>query len=735
MAIDWAKRINEKDDSVIDLQGLPYYSIKFDEQSKIQRVYEYDVVLPTEPKDEDCINFGLSEHDQIFRKTFIPKQVLNPNGNYGRDSWRKEEIDAFVDAEWNRRRHGVWIFIKGHKTYIPGLLYMKMNYWKSITGNKFIYKFSDLEFFLFWMHCVYDPKCDGMADFKCRQIGDTENVVLIIWEYGSRVRGSINAMQSCINEGHAKKSYYRLVHGHKKMLYYFRPINQGTEDPKKGLNLSYPAQHITFTSIKEKNKAGEIANKSSLEDYEFPEIGSQFYYGPSRASEFDGTTLGRAYCDEFGKSDGKLDPTEWIQVIREAIESRILNKKMGMIMMTSTVEDIGADSLAWAKKIYNQSDPNKRTPSGKTANGLYRCFRNVVDRGEVDRWGYPLKEKIISEINSTVKMLMESGDVKGAISYRRKNCITIDDVFKGANDNSQFDIEKLESRYHYIHNEAPKQLWVRGNLKWKDNIRDTEVIWEPNSKGRWLISGHPHDLGLEANKKVTGVFNPKPGNTNHYISAVDPYDQKDTMESEDNRSKGGIAVKSRLNEFIDGKTENYYQFDDNSRGIRIGDPMNWGANFVTNRYVCSYLERPDPSDFFEDVLMTMVYYGTEFLPEKNKSGALQSYLETRGYSLYILEKPNTTKNYKGKTETGGITASVGVIDTYFSHLQTLSAKWSGTIDLPNILEQLLSMNWDNRGKKDLGVSVGLCELADKLPKTKFTQRKQQEVHHWTENIV
>lgn len=734
MAIKWKDKI-QNNEEFIDLQGLPYYTIKFDEKSKIKKVYEYDIVIPSEPKDEDCVNYGLPIHDQIFRKTYIPKQILSPNTRSGRDSLLKEDVDAFVDAEWNRRRNGIWFWIKGEKTYIPPLLYMKMNYWKSITGQKFIYKFSDWEFFIFWQMCTYDPVCDGMADFKCRQIGDTENVVLIMWEYGSRVRGTINALQSCINEGHAKKTYYRLVYGHKKMIYYFRPINQGTEDPKKGLNLSYPAQHITFTSIKEKNKSGEMANKSSLEDYEYPEIGSQFYFGPSNESEFDGTTLGRAYCDEFGKSK-KMNPVEWIKVIKEATENRILNKKMGMILMTSTVEDFGGDSLQWAKDIWKQSDPTKRSPNGKTANGLYRIFRNVIDRGDVDRWGFPMREQILEKINNQIKMFMDAGDIKGAISFRRKNCITIEDVFTGANDNSQFDIEKLTKRHHYIHNEAPKQLWVRGNLKWKDNIRDTEVIWEPNSKGRWLISKHPSDFGLESNKKVAGVFSPKPGNDNYFCCGIDPFDQKSTMESADKRSKGGIAVKRRLDQFIDGSEDNYYQFDDNNRGIRIGDPVDDGKNFQTNRYVCTYLERPeDPAEFYEDVILTVTYYGTDYLPEKNKSGGLQTYVEGRGYGLYLMERPNFTRNGKGNSERDGVTANEGTIDTYFGFLTTLSAKWSNTIDHPDLLEQLLSMNWDNRGTKDLGVAAGWCEYAASIPKMKFKPREQAKIKHWEENYV
>lgn len=731
--MDWKERI-AKNDKYIDLEGLPNYTLKWDEKSLIEHIYEKEIIIPTAPVDEDCVNWGLDIHDQIFRRTFLPKQVLNPTGNHGRESWTQKRIDDFIETEWIRRRNGIWFWIKGKKTYIPPLLYYKMNYWRSITGVEFIYKSSDRDLCLFWQAAVHDPKCDGVADFKCRQLGDTETVVCMIHEYGARVRGTINAMQSCINEGHAKKAYFRLVHGHKKMIYYFRPLNQGTEDPKKGLNLSYPAQHITFSSLKKKTSEGELANKSSLEDYEYPEIGSQFYFGPSNESEFDGTTLGRAYLDEFGKSKGQLNPVEWIKVIKEATESRILNRKMGMIIMTSTVEDIGSDSLIWAKTIWNQSDPKKLTSHGKTANGLWRCFRNAVDRGEVDRWGFPLTEKIIADIKEQYKMFIEAGDIKGAISFMRKNCLTIEDVFVGANDESQFDIEKLTKRLFWLQNDAPKRMCVPGNLKWKDGVRDTQVIWEPNPNGKWMISKHPSDFGLESNAKVNGVIAKKPANTRYFKAGLDPYDQQTTMESDP--SLGAIGVKRVLDDFIDSGEHLYHQFDDPDKKFRVGDPVNDGADFSTNRYVCDYLFREqDPNDFFEDVILTMVYYGTDFLPEKDRFGACHSYIKTRGYELYLMEKPTDRKNAKGQVEREGVSATIGNIDTYFSFLTTLSAKWSGTIDHPRILEQLLSTNFKNRGKRDLSVAVGWCEFAASQPKSSFRKQIQQELNHFQEYAV
>lgn len=728
--IDWRKKI--KDNDRIDLQALPYYFIKFSEKSKIQKCYEYDVILPEEPRDEDCVNYGLPIQDQIFRKTYIPKQILYPNKNFGSENWTQDQKDKFIEREYNRRFNGLFIFIKGRKYYIPGTFYFFLNYWKSQTGEEFIYKFTDLEFYLIWMYACYSPKIFGLFDFKCRQIGDTEKVISMIYEYTSRVRGVKACMQS-INLEHIEATYDRIIHGHKNMIYYMKPINQGSDDPRNGLQFNYPSENINLNTIKRQAQEHGTATQSNL-DYEYPEINSQILYGPSKPKFFDGQTYGRAYNDEFGKNEN-MDPNDWIKVLIEAMRSRIMDKKMGMIIGTSTVEDMkSGDTLKNAKKVWAQCDPNNLTSEGETINGCIRIFRGALDRAPVDRWGFPKKEEELEKINSKVKAMMMMGDIRGMIDYKRKNCVTIEDVFKSTNDESQFDIEKLQNRLFFVENESEKKLYVRGNFKWKDGIKDTQVIWEPNKNGRWVVSKHPNDYGLESNARVLGVLSPKPANIRHFCAGVDPIDQQTTLESEP--SQGAICVKAKLNEALDGSADRYYQFTDETRGIFKGDPVDGGANFISNRIVCTYLYRhPDPVDFFEDVIMTMVYYGTDFLPEKDRFGGLHTHLKNRGYELYLMDRPSHIRNAKGQTEQHGVSATTGNINTYFEYLTTLSCKWANTIDHPDVLEQMLTMNWQNRGKKDLGVAVGWCEYASAQPTMKYTRQEQQRIHHFSENYV
>lgn len=705
----------------IDLQRLKRHEMTWGAESKFKEVYGYQVLLPEAPADEDCINYGLPYDEQVFRKTWIPPQVLKP-GAYHEDPWTEEQIEHFIETEYFRRHNGVWIFIAGEKVWLPGPFYIFLNYWKLLSMVDIVFRFDALELWYIWIDTIRDPNWDGLIDFKCRQIGDTETTIFMIWEYASRVRGVKCPMQSCLGDDHIEKTYDRLVYGNKEMVWFMKPINKGTESPADGLEFSYPTEIITTKKIKAQlEKTG--TNIHSSQEYEYPELGSQIMFGPYNERHFDGGTYGRAYIDEFGKAE-KFDPSKLLRVYQPAINHRLTGRQIGKIIMTSTVEEMkSGKSLIWARKLWNQAKPVIKANGTTSLNRMRRIFRGALERAPVDKFGHPKRAEERKWIEEKSKEFLESGDMTGMREHERSNPLSIEQVFMSANDNSQFDIDKLAKRQHYINSEEyvnPRtgtgiKPWVRGNLRWKDNDPESkEAVWEPNSQGRWLISAHPKDHGLKENNTIQGVFKAKPGNTNHYRCGIDPFDQEQLVTED--WSMGGIAVKRVLDNFIDGKEENYYTFDDESRGIKAGYPVDGGINFLTNRYCCTYLYRhKNPEDFYEDCILTCLYYGTEMLPEKQKAAGLLKYFERRKYGMYKMDGVTLSQNTKGKTEEEGVTATVKTINEYFGLLMTLSVKWANTIDHPDILAQLLTMNWANRGQKDLGVAVGWCEYACTVP--------------------
>ena len=74
---------------------------------------------------------------------------------------------------------------------------------------------------------------------------------------------------------------------------------------------------------------------------------------------------------------------------------------------------------------------------------------------------------------------------------RRLDPISLNDAFRDESKGSIFDLEKINSQITHNDNVEIKNTLVRGNFSWKEGQKDTEVIWTPNSQGRFLIAWLP----------------------------------------------------------------------------------------------------------------------------------------------------------------------------------------------------------------------------------------------------
>lgn len=699
----------------IDLQDAPLYHLDYTGSEIFIDVYGYSYQLPNPPKDEDFINYGKPQDDQFFRKTLKPKNV---------NLWEKEKQDIYVSREHHRKNNGVWMFIDGKKYFIPPVFYYFLNYWPLKSGEEVIFRITDLHFFYILDLCVRDPKCLGLIDFKCRQIGDTEKVLCFIYWFCTRYRNMKAAMQS-VTEDHVYKSFRRMVYAHTKMDWFMKPQNKGSDNPEGGFVFQYPS---AINSNKKNAAQHKAQGTSSVTEsqllYEYEAIESEIQYGPSDAYFFDGQTLNLYYLDEFGKSKN-MNPIEALGVVSPMMDSRILDKLLGKVIMTSTVEELkGGQTLKWAKQLWKDADPSVRMDDGTTGNGLYRIFRSALEKAPVDKFGFPKAKEEEVKIRMKMKGFLDRRDIKGLIRYRRKNPLTIDDVFMSAENESQFHIENLAARQIELDNTRVKKE-VFGNLKWKDGVRDSEVVWEPNPNGRWTISLHPKEHGFENNAQVSHVLMPKPANVHAFCGAVDPYDQKTNIETD--LSLGGIVIRRKFDGNIDGQ-----KFDEN------GKPKDGGREWETERVVMDYLYRwQNPDDFYEDVILSFVYFGTQFLFEKNKGGGLETYVNGRGYQLYIQEQPLFTRSKKStNTELVGITATENSITQSFELLQTETTDYCNTIHHTRYLGQLLRMNWDNRGENDIGMAGGWAKVSSiRTMAKRKTEDEYKKDRHYTTNEV
>jgi len=708
--INWSEKIKASD-TEIDLFDTPLYTRKFN-KTNYKTVYGYKVEFPVEPPDEECINYGLPVNDQIFRRTHQPNDL---------EYWDLKEKEQFIADERHRRKNGYWMFIGGEKYYIPGLFIFFLVYWTLQTGKKALFRMSDLDFFHIWMHVVRSPWIFGLVIFKCRRIGDTEKALCIIYEYASRVKNTLNGLSDCRKFDEILLTYARLTFAHERMSFFMKPINRGSSNPKAKLEFKHPETKESVKKIHNKNSK----DVNSELEFEFDALGSEIIPYSSTPSATDGKRHGRLYFDEFGKPK-TLNPIDAWRFGKLSLMDLITEEIIGKALFTSTIEqEPGTKSkfLEISQEMWDNSNPEILNEKGQTTSGLIRIVRGALERGKPDRFGRTDKERLRKEIESQKKFLLENRKWKDLIEFGRQNCIDEQDIFASMTGDSNFNVENLTQREHRLRYEKGLAKWVRGNFHWVNGKKFGDVYWQPNENGRFVVSGHPKDWGLKANAKSAFSKKPKPKNIHAFCAGIDPVSQKDVLEK--NPSKGGLVIKRKFDPTFDSG-----KFDED------GDPLNGGEQFSTNRYVCALLWRwAEPTQNYEDWAMALIYYGSDFLIEKNHSAGFQTYMEGADLDGYYMDNSKGVKNHAGQVESWGISANEKSIDYYFSLLSTITNKWWNTIDIPVILDQLKSMNVENRGSKDVGVAAGICEIAAQRDLPKPKDREKESNTHFTEIIV
>ena len=694
------EKLSKYEDFVTPRNDLSeYHYTRSWDQGLSTNVYGYDVAIPDMPPKEEIINYGRPISEQIFRKTLMPD---------GFQFWSANEQEAFITREHHRRKEGLWFYIKGKPIYISGLFYYFMNYWPLDTGKDTKFHMGDWKFFIIWMHVVQSPEIFGLIDFKCRRIGDTEKALCMIYEYGTRVRNTLNQLYDCRTEKDMVKTWKRLRTAHQRMIWFMKPVTKNDD----------AATTLEFRSLKRKVEVSNsfIDENGQLHssDYEFKELDSEISYYTNTGGA-DGARVGRGYADEFAKFN-QINPVDLWDLMKKALEDGREGSIIGKSLMTSTVEEMkGGETLKVAKKMWADADPNNIDEKGRTVSGMIRVVRGALDRGEgfVDRWGFVDEKAVLEDIKKQQDFLIKNKRWETLIKFKRQNCIDIEDVFSNISKGSPFNLGNISDRKNELEY-GDLKTWVRGDLEWVDGLKPLpgdpkktnkkcRVYFVPNEEsGKWYFAHHPKDFSLQANAMEVYSLVPRPGNTTYFSAGIDPIAYKNNLEDKDKISKSGLAIKRNLDPGIDNLLEMYDE---------EGNPKDLGRNFKTNRYCCVYLYRHDqPSANFEDWLKTLIYYGSDFLIEKNHSAAFNTYLEMLGFSGYYYDGGSGLSNYRGQQETLGLTANEKSVEAYFAALAELCARWINTIDIPLILEQLSTMEYETRGEHDLGVAVGFCEL-------------------------
>lgn len=648
-----------------------------------QEVGSIQIPLPKQPPLKEMSGYGLPKKQQKWTPVVAPTSFkrTRKDGN-GNILYTKEQQD-FIDREQNRIITGFWFINNGEPTYITGLYYAELTYWKIDIGLK-EYRDRDRRVHLHWDYCAKDDSCFGVQYLKHRREGATHRACAINYFTTIMNRNSHSGIHSKTGQD-ASGVFKKLVSAWRKLPIWLQPVHEGTTFPKKSLSFFEPAERIG-----KNNK--HIKQSEALESW--------IDFVPTNEEAYDGNKLLYLHLDEAGKITEANVEKMWM-IVRECLN--IGNRIIGKCYITSTVGEMEKAGGKAFRNLWRQSNPNDRDDNGRTTSGLYKLFLPAFDglEGFIDVYGMSMEEEAKTFLSNRRKSYKKAGDNVSLAEFKRLYPFSESEALAGGGSESEFDLERINTQLEYLESlPLRKKPYVTGNLVWKNGVRDTTVVFQPSDNGRFKIAWRPNseDEMNQVKKIATRIDHLedttdtyeraiyKPMNDSKFCMGVDPYDF-DTVK----HGKGSLAGAYIYKKF-DLMEENQ-----NKNGC----------------FVLQYLHRPPLAiEFYEDMIKTCVYYGCQMLFE-NQKRRIKDYFENRGYYMFLAVRPKMTEFDRGKKtiiEDIGQSASTQVTQQLTELMQEEIHNNYHKIYFEELLEQSKEFNPADTEKSDAVMAAGYTLL-------------------------
>jgi hypothetical protein len=605
---------------------------------------------------------------------------------------QKDQWHDYIDEEFRRREEGFWFTNNGKPTWITGTQYMYLQ-WSKIDVGAPDFREANRLFFIFWEACKADKRCYGMCYLKNRRSGfsfmsSAETVNLATLASDSRY-GILSK-----SGADAKKMFTdKVVPISINYPFFFKPVQDGMDRPKSELAYRVPASKFTRKKITANEKLEDIQGLDTTIDWK-----------NTGDNSYDGEKLALLVHDESGKWERPDNILNNWRVTKTCLRlgSRIIGKCM--MGSTSNALDKGGENF---KKLYNASDVTKRNRNGQTKSGLYSLFIPMEwnYEGFIDEYGVPvfttpdvdrfdpagelIDVGVIDNWQNEVDGLKDDSD--GLNEFYRQFPRTTEHAFRDETKGSIFNLVKLYEQIDYNEEMSNTLGITQGNFQWVNGIKDSQVIFYPDKKGRFKVSWVPPQQ-LQNNVVLkNGVKHP--GNEHMGSFGCDSYDISGTVD--------GVGSKGALH----GLTK--FSMED----------------APANSFFLEYLSRPPTAEmFFEDVLMALVFYGMPILAENNKPRLLY-YLRRRGYRGFSMNRPDKIWNKLSvaEKEVGGIPnssedikqAHAAAIEMYIQdHVGIKQDGTHGDCYFNELLNDWCKFDINKRTKHDASISSGLAIMAN-----------------------
>ena len=646
------------------------------------------IQLPKKPAKKDILFSDKPQKAQRWQRQELPRELLQVKSM---DEWYEtpkefqQRWSGYVEREFRRRKEGLWFYNNGAPTYITGHHYMFLQWSRIDIGYPSYLKFQR-ELFIHMAAVESDPRAVGQIYTKCRRSGYTNMCSAVLVDEATQVKNKLLGVMSKTG-GDAQENIFmkKIVQIFKSYPFFFKPIQDGTTNPRMELAFREPSKRIT-----KNNKTSQVGEA----------LNTVINWKNTTNNAYDGEKLHVMYLDEAGKWEKPTDIRESWRIHRTCL--LVGRNIIGKALVGSTVNPLDKGGRQF-RDLYYSSDPSERNENGRTRSGLYSIFIPAYEalEGFFDMYGNPVvedpKEPVLGEDGNLItigaktflknerKALSQDGHELNEVI--RQFPFVEDEAFRDSAKASLFNIGKIYEQIQHNQEMYPNPI-VIGNFQWENGVPDTKVVFSPDANGRWRIGWMPpEDM---RNKEAFNNGSRTAPNAFLGVGGVDSYDIDATVDGRG--SKGACHLYNKFN-----------------------------MEYPSNMFIAEYASRPPLAKiFYEDVLMAAKFYGYPILIENNKYG-IARYFESRGYDGYLLDRPEYLGGASSSSKTKGIPSNSQ--DVIQAHAQAVEAYihnhvgvneesgQMGRMYFDRTLEDWINFKIDDRTKYDLTISSGLALLA------------------------
>ena len=654
-----------------------------------------------------------TKSNQYWERKLLPRELSRISSifqwNEMPAAFKNKWVD-YIEGEFDRRELGYTFFNNGKPTYITGAHYMYLQ-WTTIDVGYPDFREANRIFFIYWEACKADNRCFGLDYLKIRRSGFSFMGSSECVNTGTLAKDARVGILSKTGSDAKKMFTDKVVPIANRLPFFFKPIQDGMDKPKTELAFRIPASKITKK------------NMYDIADDELYGLDTTIDWKNTDENSYDGEKLLLLVHDESGKW---LKPNNILnnwRVTKTCL--RLGSKIIGKCMMGSTSNALSKGGANF-KKLFEDSDVSTRNSNGQTKSGMYSLFIPMEwnMEGFIDRYGMPVfyrPEKPVLGVDgemitngaidywqAEVDSLKKDPDALN--EYYRQFPRSVSHAFRDESKSSLFNLSKIYQQIDYNDSLIMGQHVTTGRFYWKDGVKDTEVIFSPDPKGRFKVSWTPNKSLTNKKQSRNGTCYP----VNEHIGAFgcDSYDISGTV--------GGRGSNGALHGLTKFSME----------------------QAPSSEFFLEYVARPQTAEiFFEEVLMACVFYSMPILVENNKPRLLYHF-KNRGYRGFSMNRPDRhfNKLSKAEKELGGIPntsedvkqSHAAAIESYIEKHVGLdmegtyrAANDMGSMYFMRTLEEWSRFDINNRTHFDASISSGLAIMANQknlyLPEQKQTK--------------